>query len=180
MCVQTRGTSRYAHLKDSESTYAWNMDSHGCARWCLRGNARLLELAGEGVFRFVFWLPPSIKNATAATACLVVLKITPFKRTVCPIWRTTDPAVVCNLVGYFSAGERSWPGKVQIQPASSVSFLGITADIGPRIILAPSFGISLEEMKTKIKGKAENSDEKLWHNSICLQDKIAYCIIYII
>ena len=30
---------------------------------------------------------------------------------------------------------------------------GITADIGARIILAPSFGISLEDMKTKIKGK---------------------------
>ena len=30
---------------------------------------------------------------------------------------------------------------------------GISADIGARIILAPSFGISLEDMKTKIKGK---------------------------
>lgn len=35
----------------------------------------------------------------------------------------------------------------------SMLLKGITADIGARIILAPSFGISLEDMKTKIKGK---------------------------
>ena len=41
---------------------------------------------------------------------------------------------------------------------------GISADIGARIILAPSFGISLEDMKTKIKGRCRNQHI----NPICL------------
>jgi len=42
---------------------------------------------------------------------------------------------------------------VEIEPPEDVSFLGVTAPVGARIILQPSFGISLEAMKGKVKGK---------------------------
>jgi len=47
---------------------------------------------------------------------------------------------------------------VQIAPPQDVSFLGITAKIGARIVLQPSFGISLEQMKEKVKGKVRISN----------------------
>merc|ERR1719203_1153127 len=42
---------------------------------------------------------------------------------------------------------------VDIQPAEDVTFLGITAQVGARIVLQPSFGISLEQLKERVKGK---------------------------
>jgi len=42
---------------------------------------------------------------------------------------------------------------VEIEGAEDVTFLGVTAKFGPRIMLKPSFGVSLEDMKRKVKGK---------------------------
>jgi len=74
----------------------------------------------------------------------------------------------CNARLLELAGE----GKVSIESPSKVSFLGISADIGARIILAPSFGISLEDMKTKIKGKVTISgkSELLIDGDVTLND----------
>ncbi|CAL1127632.1 unnamed protein product, partial [Cladocopium goreaui] len=74
----------------------------------------------------------------------------------------------CNARLLELAGE----GKVSIGSPSKVSFLGISADIGARIILAPSFGISLEDMKTKIKGKVTISgkSELLIDGDVTLND----------
>lgn len=41
---------------------------------------------------------------------------------------------------------------VRIEPPGEVSFLGIKASIGARIVLEPSFAVSLEQLKEKIKG----------------------------
>lgn len=46
---------------------------------------------------------------------------------------------------------------VEIEPAGDVSFLGITAKVGARIILPPEFGISLEDMKQRVAGKVRIS-----------------------
>jgi len=48
-------------------------------------------------------------------------------------------------------------GNVEIEDGEEVSFLGVSAKIGARIILDPSFGISLEDMKSRIKGKVKIS-----------------------
>lgn len=74
----------------------------------------------------------------------------------------------CNARLLQLAGE----GKVEIAPPKAVTFLGITADIGARIILAPSFGISLEDMKTKIKGKIRisNKSELMIDGDVTLND----------
>jgi len=50
---------------------------------------------------------------------------------------------------------------VEIGPAQDASFLGITAKIGARIVLQPSFGISLEQMKEKVKGKIRISNKSV-------------------
>jgi UDP-sugar pyrophosphorylase len=42
---------------------------------------------------------------------------------------------------------------IVIEEPEEVTFLGISARLGARIVLRPSFAISLEEMKTKVKGK---------------------------
>lgn len=42
---------------------------------------------------------------------------------------------------------------VEIEAADDVSFLGVTAKMGARIVLQPSFGVSLEDMKAKVQGK---------------------------
>merc|ERR1712066_712311 len=55
----------------------------------------------------------------------------------------------CNSELLRLAGQ----GNVTIEEAEDVSFLGITAKIGARIVLGPSFGISLEDMKKRITGK---------------------------
>jgi len=44
------------------------------------------------------------------------------------------------------------PG-AEIEPNEDVSFLGIAAQLGARIILKPSFAVSLEQMKAKLRGK---------------------------
>lgn len=44
-----------------------------------------------------------------------------------------------------------------VGPPSEVSWLGILADIGAKIVLAPSFAVSFEELKSKIKGKVKIS-----------------------
>jgi len=54
----------------------------------------------------------------------------------------------CNARLLTLAGE-----DVQIEPAEDTTFLGITAKLGARIILQPAFGVSLEHMKGKLKGK---------------------------
>merc|ERR1711988_584853 len=41
---------------------------------------------------------------------------------------------------------------VKIEEPEQVSFLGVKAEIGARIILKPAFGISLEQMKSRVKG----------------------------
>eukprot|EP00929_Paragymnodinium_shiwhaense_P092110 TRINITY_DN5199_c0_g1_i2.p1 TRINITY_DN5199_c0_g1~~TRINITY_DN5199_c0_g1_i2.p1 ORF type:complete len:601 (+),score=183.93 TRINITY_DN5199_c0_g1_i2:55-1803(+) len=41
----------------------------------------------------------------------------------------------------------------EIEAPEDVTFLGITRQIGARIILQPSFGISLEQIKERVKGK---------------------------
>lgn len=46
---------------------------------------------------------------------------------------------------------------VQIEPGEEVKFLGVPATLGARIVMRPNFAISLEEMKTKIKGKVRIS-----------------------
>jgi UDP-sugar pyrophosphorylase len=46
---------------------------------------------------------------------------------------------------------------VQIEAPDEVSFLGVKAEIGARIVLHPEFGISLEQMKTRVKGKIKIS-----------------------
>mmetsp|Transcript_37736 Transcript_37736/g.56993 ORF Transcript_37736/g.56993 Transcript_37736/m.56993 type:complete len:166 (+) Transcript_37736:3-500(+) len=47
--------------------------------------------------------------------------------------------------------------EVQIGEPKDISFLGITAKIGARIVLEPSFGISLEQMKERVKGPVKIS-----------------------
>lgn len=42
---------------------------------------------------------------------------------------------------------------VKIEGSRDVSFLGISAKIGPRIVLQPSFGISLEQIKERLRGE---------------------------
>eukprot|EP00928_Gymnodinium_smaydae_P007346 TRINITY_DN12650_c0_g2_i1.p1 TRINITY_DN12650_c0_g2~~TRINITY_DN12650_c0_g2_i1.p1 ORF type:complete len:664 (-),score=127.84 TRINITY_DN12650_c0_g2_i1:95-2086(-) len=54
----------------------------------------------------------------------------------------------CNAALLSLAG-----ADVVIEEPGEVSFLGITAKVGARIILQPSFAISLEQMKEKLKGK---------------------------
>mmetsp|Transcript_78765 Transcript_78765/g.139006 ORF Transcript_78765/g.139006 Transcript_78765/m.139006 type:complete len:648 (+) Transcript_78765:51-1994(+) len=49
-------------------------------------------------------------------------------------------------------------GNADIEPPQEVSFLGITAQLGARIILMPSFAISLEQMKSRLKGKIQISN----------------------
>lgn len=46
---------------------------------------------------------------------------------------------------------------VTIEDPDDVSFLGIKAKVGARVIMEPSFGISLEAMKQKVKGKIKIS-----------------------
>ena len=53
----------------------------------------------------------------------------------------------------FARNNHWWYLSLSDGSIDSMLLKGITADIGARIILAPSFGISLEDMKTKIKGK---------------------------
>eukprot|EP00811_Abedinium_folium_P037301 NODE_9929_length_1390_cov_3.560570.p1 GENE.NODE_9929_length_1390_cov_3.560570~~NODE_9929_length_1390_cov_3.560570.p1 ORF type:complete len:303 (-),score=57.83 NODE_9929_length_1390_cov_3.560570:245-1153(-) len=48
-------------------------------------------------------------------------------------------------------------GEVSIEPPENVSFLGISAMLGARIILDPSFGISLEQLKQKVRGPMQIS-----------------------
>jgi UDP-sugar pyrophosphorylase len=54
---------------------------------------------------------------------------------------------------------------VQIEDAEDVTFLGVTAKMGPRIVLQPSFGVSLEDTKTKVQGKWRIS-----HRSVLVLD----------
>lgn len=44
-------------------------------------------------------------------------------------------------------------GDVTIAAPEEVTFLGITAKLGPQIVINPSFAISLEELKSKVRGK---------------------------
>jgi len=44
-----------------------------------------------------------------------------------------------------------------IEESKPVTYLGITRNMGARIIMEPSFGISLEDIKSKIKGKVSIS-----------------------
>lgn len=46
---------------------------------------------------------------------------------------------------------------VEIEAPEEVCFLGVKATIGARIILKPAFGISLEQMKERVKGKVRIS-----------------------
>eukprot|EP00811_Abedinium_folium_P004431 NODE_1407_length_2487_cov_12.153814.p1 GENE.NODE_1407_length_2487_cov_12.153814~~NODE_1407_length_2487_cov_12.153814.p1 ORF type:complete len:716 (+),score=170.39 NODE_1407_length_2487_cov_12.153814:112-2259(+) len=48
-------------------------------------------------------------------------------------------------------------GEVSIEPPEDVCFLGISAKLGARIILDPSFGISLEQLKEKVMGPMQIS-----------------------
>lgn len=50
---------------------------------------------------------------------------------------------------------------VKIEPPENVSFLGVKAKIGARIILKPAFGISLEQMKERVKGKIQISKKSV-------------------
>lgn len=50
---------------------------------------------------------------------------------------------------------------VVVEAPDDASYLGITAKLGARIILNPSFAVSLEEMKTKIKGKIRISKKSV-------------------
>lgn len=43
----------------------------------------------------------------------------------------------------------------EIESPADVSFMGIPAKIGARIVLHPSFGISLVDIKSKVKGKVK-------------------------
>jgi len=53
----------------------------------------------------------------------------------------------------------------EIDQPVGVSYLGVSARMGARIVLQPSFGISLEEMKTRIKGAVRIS-----HRSVLILD----------
>ncbi|CAJ1441087.1 unnamed protein product [Effrenium voratum] len=44
-------------------------------------------------------------------------------------------------------------GDVEVETPSETTFLGITANLGAQIVLQPSFAISLEQLKSKIRGK---------------------------
>ncbi|CAJ1340987.1 unnamed protein product [Effrenium voratum] len=44
-------------------------------------------------------------------------------------------------------------GDVEVEKPSETTFLGITANLGAQIVLQPSFAISLEQLKSKIRGK---------------------------
>mmetsp|Transcript_134561 Transcript_134561/g.287912 ORF Transcript_134561/g.287912 Transcript_134561/m.287912 type:complete len:586 (-) Transcript_134561:134-1891(-) len=46
---------------------------------------------------------------------------------------------------------------VELESEEDISFLGITAKIGARIVMLPSFAISLEQMKERVKGKVRLS-----------------------
>merc|ERR1712093_82147 len=48
-----------------------------------------------------------------------------------------------------------------VEAPEDVTFLGITCKIGARIALHPSFAISLEQIKAKIKGKVSISKKSL-------------------
>jgi len=50
---------------------------------------------------------------------------------------------------------------VEIEAPGDVEFLGIRAKVGARIVLQPSFGISLEEMKERVKGKVRISNKSV-------------------
>lgn len=50
---------------------------------------------------------------------------------------------------------------VKIEPGNEIKFLGIPAVLGARIILQPSFAISLEEMKKRITGKVRISNKSV-------------------
>mmetsp|Transcript_35478 Transcript_35478/g.65276 ORF Transcript_35478/g.65276 Transcript_35478/m.65276 type:complete len:718 (-) Transcript_35478:74-2227(-) len=50
---------------------------------------------------------------------------------------------------------------VEIEAPGNVSFLGISAQMGARIILKPSFGVSLEAMKKKVRGKIRISKQSV-------------------
>jgi len=50
---------------------------------------------------------------------------------------------------------------VVVEAPDDVTFLGITRKLGARIILQPSFGVSLEEMKSKVKGKVRVSKKSV-------------------
>merc|ERR1712107_225205 len=47
------------------------------------------------------------------------------------------------------------------EEGADVTYLGITRKIGARIVLQPSFGISLEEIKSKVKGKVTVSKKSV-------------------
>ncbi|CAJ1461485.1 unnamed protein product, partial [Effrenium voratum] len=85
----------------------------------------------------------------------------------CALSAETD-IYACNAQMLELAGE----GKVQIEAPEDVSFLGVTAKLGARIILAPSFAVSLEDMKSKIKGKVSISkkSELLIDGQVVLND----------
>jgi len=74
----------------------------------------------------------------------------------------------CNLQMLKLAGGI----KVEIEPPEDVTFLGITAKIGARIIMHPSFAVSLEQMKEKIKGqiKISNRSELIIDGDVVLND----------
>lgn len=44
-------------------------------------------------------------------------------------------------------------GDVVLGEAEEVSYLGIQVQMGPKIVIKPSFAISLEELKSKLRGK---------------------------
>ncbi|CAE7238007.1 USP, partial [Symbiodinium natans] len=74
----------------------------------------------------------------------------------------------CNARLLELAGQ----GKVQIEAPPDVNFLGITAQVGARIVLLPNFAISLEQMKEKIKGKItiSNKSELVVESDVALND----------
>jgi len=49
----------------------------------------------------------------------------------------------------------------KIEAPETVDFLGIKAEVGPRVVMSPSFGISLEQIKEKLKGEVTISQKSL-------------------
>jgi len=60
----------------------------------------------------------------------------------------------CNAKLLALAGAR-------IEAPKAVEFLGIKAEMGPLIAMSPSFGISLEQIKEKLKGEVTISQKSL-------------------
>ncbi|CAE7604021.1 USP, partial [Symbiodinium sp. KB8] len=74
----------------------------------------------------------------------------------------------CNARLLELAGQ----GKVKIEAPPDVNFLGITAQVGARIVLQPSFAVSLEQMKEKVKGTItiSNKSELVVDGDVALND----------